>query len=103
MGEDNAVIAGRPSPLGLVHGFLAVFIGQMSVIIYHWMHLNGKFGFKPRPIQLSYSKENFWTGLKSHISNPEGFLMLASYLTITWMLRLLPKSYYDHEDGVNWI
>eukprot|EP00121_Abeoforma_whisleri_P007458 Awhi_evm1s6811 len=47
------------------------------------------------------SRETFWVDLKTHVSNPEGFFLLGAYLTLTWMFRIMPKSYYSFEGGVN--
>merc|ERR1712146_600465 len=41
-------------------------------------------------------------GLKTHLAQPEGFIMLGSYLTGTWMFGLMPASYYSFDGGINW-
>uniref|UniRef100_A0A7S0MFF9 Uncharacterized protein n=1 Tax=Cryptomonas curvata TaxID=233186 RepID=A0A7S0MFF9_9CRYP len=43
----------------------------------------------------------FWNGVLSHLSQPEGFILLGGYLSGTWMFNLMPKSYYSWDGGVN--
>ena len=38
----------------------------------------------------------------THLSQPEGFVLLGLYLSGTWMFRLMPVSYYSFEGGVDW-
>ena len=37
-----------------------------------------------------------------HLSQPEGFVLLGAYLVGTWMMRLMPPSYYSFEGGIDW-
>lgn len=82
-----------PNPTGLACGLLAVLVSQMLVIAYHyarvhWCHK------APHP--------TFWTRMHSHLTNLGGMLMMAAYLCVTWMVDLLPCSYYRVGDGVRW-
>ena len=44
----------------------------------------------------------FSEGLITHLGQPEGFVLLGSYLSATWMLRVMPDSYYNFEGGIQW-
>lgn len=46
---------------------------------------------------------DFWEGLQTHLAQPEGFVLLGSYLSLTWMFNLMPASYYDMGGSVNWL
>lgn len=95
----------NPKPLGLSLGIIAVAIGQFFVWIFFYLY---KFGFlsgggEPVSIQSKGSREyEFMEGLKTHVSQPEGFGLLASYLAVTWMFNLMPVSYYSFEGGIQW-
>lgn len=95
-----------PKPLGLFLGIVAVAVGQVSVLIMFYLF---KFGYltnnskAPRSIQTKGARPyNFAEGLQTHISQPEGFGLLIGYLAVTWMFRLLPRSYYSFEGTVQW-
>ena len=88
-----------PSPVGLCLGLLCVAVLQVVVIVYHYIHT---FYCSPTPIQKVLPDRDFKRDVIGHFSRPEGFLLLGSYLTLTWMFRLLPDSYYSFEGGVNW-
>ena len=45
---------------------------------------------------------DFWAGLKSHIAQPEGFLIVGGWLIGTWMFDILPNSYFSFEGGIQW-
>jgi len=51
---------------------------------------------KPAPLIQPKANEDyaFAPAVLSHLSQPEGFFLLGSYLTITWIYNLLPASYY---------
>jgi alternative squalene epoxidase len=95
---DNGTDATYPKPLGLVLGITAVAVGQVFVWIFFYFY---KFGYlsghvEPVSIQRKGSQSyRYWEGVQTHISQPEGFAVLAGYLTITWMLNLMPVSYYQ--------
>jgi sterol desaturase/sphingolipid hydroxylase (fatty acid hydroxylase superfamily) len=101
-----------PKPLGLSLGILAVFIGHVLVVqlfyIYCYYYTNSNNNHnnthnKPKSIQTAGARSyNFFEGLQSHISQPEGFVLLSLYLTLTWMLDLMPPSYYSFEGSIQW-
>ena len=91
-----------PKPLGLTLGILAVAIGQVFVCTFFYLF---KYGYlshnqEPQSIQTKGARPyEFMEGLQTHISQPEGFVLLIGYLCITWMLHLMPNSYYSFEGG----
>jgi alternative squalene epoxidase len=89
-----------PRPLGLVLGILAVAVGQVWVWIMFYIYR--KWG-KPKSVQskgpVSYE---YPEGLRTHVSQPEGFGLLVGYLAGTWLLRLMPSSYYDFDGTIQW-
>jgi alternative squalene epoxidase len=91
-----------PPPLGLILGIVAVAVGQVWVGIFFFFYKYGYFtnGNEPISIQRKGSPVyEFIEGVRTHISQPEGFAALAGYLTITWMFRLMPRSYYNFDAG----
>jgi hypothetical protein len=94
-----------PSPVGLCLGILSVAVGQVGVLIYQYLRI--KYGvFSPRKIQWADKLNKpyeFWEGVATHLAQPEGFVLLGGYLSLTWMLNLLPSTYYSFEGGVNWV
>jgi sterol desaturase/sphingolipid hydroxylase (fatty acid hydroxylase superfamily) len=51
---------------------------------------------EPTSIQTKGSVQyDYLEGVLTHISQPEGFVVLTAYLAITWMFNLLPNSYYQ--------
>ena len=94
---------GWPSPLGLSLGLLAVAVGQVFVLVYFSIRREGHLGTLtaiqkegPRPYQLM-------EGIRTHLAQPEGFVMLGAYLCIYWMLDWMPSSYYSFSGGINWL
>eukprot|EP00930_Biecheleria_cincta_P084384 TRINITY_DN7386_c0_g1_i1.p1 TRINITY_DN7386_c0_g1~~TRINITY_DN7386_c0_g1_i1.p1 ORF type:complete len:311 (-),score=33.19 TRINITY_DN7386_c0_g1_i1:173-1048(-) len=71
-------------PLGLILGLLAVAVGQFFTVIYHAMRRNAWLGACTR-IQTQAREYSFSEGLKTHLSQPEGFVLLGGYLIFTWM------------------
>lgn len=91
-----------PPPLGLCLGLLAVAVGQLFMLLYHWMHRAGYFGTRPA-IQIGGARPyEFREGLVTHLSQPEGFVLLGGYLVGTWMCRIMPPSYYSFDGGIQW-
>lgn len=92
-----------PSPLGLSLGILAVIVGQLIVLAYHWLHVRLQ-AFGPiAPVQKSGPEpHDFFPSMLEHLSQPEGFVLLGGYLCGTWMFRLMPPSYYSFAGGVDW-
>jgi len=95
-----------PSPVGLCYGLLSVLVGQIVVILYFYFLRKGVFG-RIRPIQTGdiyikgSSSYDFKEGLKKHLMQLEGIILLFTYLVSTWMLNLMPPSYYRFDGGVN--
>eukprot|EP00211_Chloroparvula_japonica_P015164 CAMPEP_0119132040 /NCGR_PEP_ID=MMETSP1310-20130426/11247_1 /TAXON_ID=464262 /ORGANISM="Genus nov. species nov., Strain RCC2339" /LENGTH=253 /DNA_ID=CAMNT_0007122651 /DNA_START=54 /DNA_END=815 /DNA_ORIENTATION=+ len=87
-----------PSPVGLCLGLLSVLVMQIVVVVYHYVH---SFHMHAVPVQKALPERHFWQDLKGHFMRPEGFALLGTYLTVTWMFRLLPATYYSFEGGVN--
>eukprot|EP01031_Cornospumella_fuschlensis_P033149 gene33149-40107_t len=91
-----------PSPLGLSLGLLAVSVGQVFTLIYFILWKSGSLGLEHLAVQKTGAPAYvLWEGLVDHLSQPEGFLMLGGYLTGTWMLGLMPSSYYSFSGGIN--
>ncbi|EGD79660.1 hypothetical protein PTSG_10510 [Salpingoeca rosetta] len=90
-----------PSPVGLSLGLLSVAVGQVFVLV--WFYFRREVLKCSRFIQTE-KKENydFWEGVTTHLAQPEGFVLLGSYLSLTWMFNLMPASYYDMSGSVNW-
>lgn len=89
-----------PSPVGLFSGFAGVIIGQVLILLYHYYQRTyGKVLYiqkeeKPRDVP-------FLQGALGHVGRLEGFVMLGSYLSLTWMFKIMPDSYYQWEGGVS--
>ena len=91
-----------PSPLGLSLGILAVVVGQIFVLLYFWARRSGFLG-KTTSVQKNGAPVyDFNEGLLTHLAQPEGFVMLGTYLIGTWMFGLMPASYYSFKGGINW-
>lgn len=101
---DISVIS-NPKPLGLTLGILAVFVGHVFLVPIFYLFRKGYLsgGTEPQSIQSSGARAYYFSeGLITHLSQPEGFVLLACYLTITWMYNLMPKSYYSFEGRIQW-
>jgi alternative squalene epoxidase len=113
-----------PSPLGLSLGLGAVVVGQFFMLLYfiyfarpagqHLAEATGKKDSNSSSTTTNISpyvaiqKEGarayeLSEGLLTHLAQPEGFVMLGSYLIGTWMFGLMPKSYYSFTGGINWL
>ena len=92
-------VDGWPDPVGLMSGIFAVACGQVVVIAYHYWHVN--YSTSRRIQSENVQAPAFWNGVLSHLSQPEGFILLGGYLSGTWMFNLMPKSYYSWDGGVN--
>jgi len=95
-----------PKPLGLSLGLLAVAVGQLLCLAVFYFF---KYGFlspkgdEPLSIQSKGARPyQFLEGLTTHLSQPEGFVLLGGYLSGTWMFKLMPGSYYSFEGGIEW-
>ncbi len=95
-----------PKPLGLSLGILAVSVGHVFVLVYFVLFKFGwlTFGEEPKSVQTKGARPYlFQEGVTTHLSQPEGFLLLVTYLTVTWMFRLMPSSYYSFEGSIQWM
>jgi sterol desaturase/sphingolipid hydroxylase (fatty acid hydroxylase superfamily) len=89
-------------PLGLSLGISAVAIGHVFLLVYFRLHQQQLLG-KTTPVQRRGAVEYvYFAALKSHLSQPGGFLLLGLYLTITWVFDMLPPSYYSFGGGVQY-
>lgn len=94
-----------PKPLGLTLGIFAVAVGHVFLVPIFFLYRKGIFsqGQRPQPIQAKGEPTYmFLEGLRSHLSQPEGFVLLSLYLSLTWMFNLMPVSYYSFEGGIQW-
>jgi hypothetical protein len=93
-----------PSPLGLSLGLLTVVIGQAFMLVYFVAWKKGVLGGDQHPVQKEGApKYDVLEGVKIHLAQPEGFVLLGGYLIFTWMFGLMPASYYSFTGGINWI
>jgi sterol desaturase/sphingolipid hydroxylase (fatty acid hydroxylase superfamily) len=88
-------------PLGLSLGLVAVAVGQAFMLCYHALRRASWLGVV-KPIQMEKRTYSFAEGLYSHLMQPEGFVLIGGYLIGTWMLGLMPASYYSFAGGINW-
>uniref|UniRef100_A0A7S2E2C4 Fatty acid hydroxylase domain-containing protein n=1 Tax=Helicotheca tamesis TaxID=374047 RepID=A0A7S2E2C4_9STRA len=95
----------KPKPLGLCLGILAVAIGMIFIVVYFYLHRSGALscGIVPTSIQTKGAPSyEFAEGVATHLAQPEGFVLLTAYLSITWMCNLMPSSYYSFEGSIQW-
>lgn len=92
-----------PSPVGLSLGLLTVVVGQIFVCLYIIGRRSQVLGSLVSIQKVGPRPYDIMEGLKSHFFQPEGFLLLGGYLSITWMCGLMPPSYYSFAGGVNWL
>jgi sterol desaturase/sphingolipid hydroxylase (fatty acid hydroxylase superfamily) len=45
---------------------------------------------------------NFNKGVIDHFAQPEGFVLIGGYLSLSWMFNVMPESYYSFEGGIEW-
>ena len=95
----------QPKPLGLSLGLLAVAVGQVLCLFVFFFFKFGYFTFGNEPLSIQTKGARpyqFLEGLSTHLAQPEGFGLLGGYLAFTWMLDLMPASYYAFEGGIEW-
>jgi sterol desaturase/sphingolipid hydroxylase (fatty acid hydroxylase superfamily) len=91
-----------PSALGLSLGISAVAVGHVFLLIYFCTRRYGLLG-ELKSVQKTGARQyDIWEGLKSHLAQPEGFVMLGAYLTGTWITGLMPPSYYSFTGGIDY-
>lgn len=99
-------------PLGLLCGIASVGIAQLCLTLpYYWWLMN----MSSQPlIQLPHAERGraqgamyAFYGVSRHFAQPEGFLLIGGYLTVTWLFKMLPSSYYVLEaptlDGTRFV
>lgn len=98
-----------PNPWGLLAGLLAVLLGQVVVLAYFFVMRNVVQRDSPKRLvqaqnaaQYTEKRYSFAKEALGHFAQAEGFVLLGSYLSLTWLLRLMPASYYRWEGGVQW-
>lgn len=104
--DENDDNNSSPKPLGLILGILAVAVGHLTLVPMFYLYQRGVLTqhLTPPPIQTQGARNyDFYEGLVTHLSQPEGFVVLTLYLSITWMGNLMPSSYYSFEGGIQWI
>uniref|UniRef100_A0A7S4E1C8 Fatty acid hydroxylase domain-containing protein n=1 Tax=Lotharella globosa TaxID=91324 RepID=A0A7S4E1C8_9EUKA len=89
-----------PDWWGLWLGIRGVLVGHVVVFTYHFVRKSYLHG-QEKNIQRSEPDFDWSTELIGHGTRPEAFFMLVPYLSITWMFKLMPESYYDLETPVN--
>ena len=90
-----------PSSLGLILGISTVMIGHFFSLLYFYIFKNI---YNPIPIQkIGAPNYIFKNALINHLYQYEGFIIISFYLIITWMLKVLPLSYYSFNGGIIWI
>lgn len=90
-----------PSPVGLCLGLLAVAVGQVFVLIYFYLKRQGYLS-ELRCIQNCGAPKYDWSeGIRTHLAQPEGFILLGAYLIGTWMFGLMSPSYYSFNGGID--
>lgn len=92
-----------PSPCGLTLGIIAVIIGQIFVLLFFFLFKKGHLGSLSSVQKCGSPAYNVMQEMISHLSQPEGFVMLGGYLIFTWMFGLMPASYYSFSGGINWL
>lgn len=99
---DNAT---AESNIGLLWGLTFAGIGQVCVLSFHY--LRRELGWcrpnqRLQPRKPYDSSESFLSQTYRHVAKPSSLVMIASYLVLTWVLKLMPASYYNEVDGVDW-
>ena len=95
----------RPKPLGLILGITAVAVGQAFVLLFFGLYRTGILTGDRSPTSIQRSGPRLYElreGLTTHLSQPEGFVLLVLYLSVTWMGGLMPPSYYSFEGTIQW-
>lgn len=97
-------LAEWPDHVGLLCGIGSVAVAQVFLMMYHFVrkyNLCGPKDFIQSRGPTSDDK-TFFEDTLIHLSNPGAFLLLLPYLSLTWMFRLMPDSYYDFDSPTNW-
>mmetsp|Transcript_5516 Transcript_5516/g.9928 ORF Transcript_5516/g.9928 Transcript_5516/m.9928 type:complete len:341 (-) Transcript_5516:31-1053(-) len=95
--------SGWPQHFGLLCGLGSVAVAQVAIIAVYFVRREQgvpvPFFFGKNYIQTRgpARKRSFAGDVVAHLSNVSAFLLLGVYLSATWMLNLMPESYYDFE------
>ena len=108
------------NPRGLIYGLLSVALGQIFVVIPYYYLLRKQYIKRPF-IQQKFEEEykrrepspsgrNSWdeestflSEMKNHLFQLEGFFLLGTYLSVTWIFNLMPETYYDLDQPVKFL
>lgn len=85
-----------PSPNGLLLGLGSVAAAQALLVAYQYHRRKSADKLRVMSIQLKDYKydSSFFDDAVHHVKRVE-LLLLVPYLAVTWMLNLMPSSYYD--------
>lgn len=95
MSPPEGDIFGWPSPVGLFSGISAVAAGQFAVIAYHYWHVHrtGYAKIQRTPVDKEMdTRKTFWMDCAEHLMQPEGFVLLGTYLSGQINACILPCS-----------
>jgi len=96
-----------PEWFGLFCGLASVAVAQIGLVTYQFIRR------KTSPIaewsieekiqtKDTLYERGFFNDVIYHLSNPGAFILMLPYLCLTWMLCLMPDSYYEYDPSVNW-
>jgi len=94
-----------PDPTGLLLGIGAVFVGHIITLSFHYWRIS----IKSIPLQIKERNtgqppiKNFFGELYAHFLRVESFVTLIMFLSVCWMFKLLPASYYSFVGGISWL
>ena len=76
--------------MGLYSGLACVALGQCWTVLYFLSELSSESIYETYP------------AIVSHFTNVEGFVLLGTYLSVSWYGKWLPSSYYISVSAVDW-
>lgn len=91
--QGRLPLSGWPRPLGLVLGLSAVAVGQLATLLFFYYRREIRRGRNRLVQQLPADAPppyDFWEGVRTHLAQPEGFLLLGSYLSLVSTPRATP-------------
>lgn len=93
------------SNIGLMWGLTFAGVGQVCVLTFHY--LRRELGWLRPNLRLQHSKpystrKSFVSQVYRHVAKPSSLFMIGAYLILTWVLKLMPTSYYRETDCVDW-
>jgi len=87
---------------GLFLGLSSVIVSQFCIILYFYIYKISGYAEKNR-IQNKITHYSFSKEALNHLTQLEGICLLGGYLSITWIYEIMPASYYNDKEGINWI